>query len=463
MNDHADGNSSAILVDVVEAGERPRTGHVPCVIGENITFTTRSLETYCLSNWQPVIFDALLVAAAVEFCDRIKRRPALGWARRIRLRIAVHEPDRWGNAETLASLVDALDFVTGDRWDLTFRARKRAEAAPHQTTLAMPSGVDAVIPFSNGLDSFAVATLMSQDLSDRILRVRLGPAGDRDTLDKYKEPFASIPYRIRHGLRSVETSARSRGFKFAMISGLAVYLVGAGTIIVPESGQGALGPSLVPVGHAYEDFRNHPLFTQRMAKFLTALFGHPVVFKFPRLWYTKGETLRQFLASGGDATALLSKRSCWQDRRKVSLDHKMRQCGICAACMLRRMSLHAAGLSEASGTYVWEDLSRASFEDATPSGIRKGKRRDAQREYAIAGTLHLDHLAHLLESEADAEPVGRRADELGEALTLPARDANTKMRRLLNAHAAEWAAFLADLKPRSFILNWTAKPHEYAA
>jgi hypothetical protein len=198
-----------------------------------------------------------------------------------------------------------------------------------------------------------------------------------------------------------------------------------------------------------------------MEKLLAALFGHPVTFKFPRLWYTKGETIQQFLASGGNAAKLLTTRSCWQDRRKVSLDHKMRQCGICAACMLRRMSLHAAGLTDPQNTYVWEDLSRASFEDATPSGVRAAKR--AQREYAIAGTLHLDHLAHLLESEADAGLVERRAEELGATLALRPDDSATKMRRLLNAHAAEWAAFLADLKPRSFILHWTAKPYEYAA
>ena len=44
---------------------------------------------------------------------------------------------------------------------------------------------------------------------------------------------------------------------------------------MPESGQGALGPALAPVGQAYADYRNHPLFTGRMEKFLFALLRSP--------------------------------------------------------------------------------------------------------------------------------------------------------------------------------------------
>ncbi|MES0003086.1 hypothetical protein NKJ90_30710 [Mesorhizobium sp. M0051] len=41
-----------------------------------------------------------------------------------------------------------------------------------------------------------------------------------------------------------------------------------------ESGQGALGPALLPVGQGY------PLFTMRMAKSLNALLGSSLIFSF---------------------------------------------------------------------------------------------------------------------------------------------------------------------------------------
>lgn len=81
--------------------------------------------------------------------------------------------------------------------------------------------------------------------------------------------------------KNTETSARSRGFKFAVVSAMAAYLVDAPATIVPESGQGALAPALLPVGHGYEDYRNHPVFTKLMARFVNALLDYPIQFQFP--------------------------------------------------------------------------------------------------------------------------------------------------------------------------------------
>ena len=69
---------------------------------------------------------------------------------------------------------------------------------------------------------------------------------------------------------------------------------------MPESGQGALGPSLVPVGQTYDDYRSHPAFTRKMERFLKALFGVEVEFVFPQIWQTKAETLRRFIEECDD-------------------------------------------------------------------------------------------------------------------------------------------------------------------
>src|SRR3954462_2991643 len=106
-----------------------------------------------------------------------------------------------------------------------------------------------------------------------------------------------------------------------MISGIASYLANAGKIIVPESGQGALGPSLVTVGQAGEDWRRHPLFTRRMATFLKALPGDTVRYDFPQVWKTKAETLRQFVEECRDSSWAKPK-SCWQKNRHSSVSNK---------------------------------------------------------------------------------------------------------------------------------------------
>ena len=448
----------SVCVDVVEAGMRIRSGRIACAIDGDLTFSTHHLESYCLAQWEPVVYDALVVAAAVEFCDRIRRRHVHQWGRDIELRVPVHEPERWSAKAVSDALHDALAFLTGDRWSVSFIARKSPVSIPRQFPFDIPSDISAVVPFSEGLDSRAVAGLMHREMGDQLIRVRLGTKPfDPVTASNAKQPFTSVPYKVKPTSGAfVESSARSRGFKFAMVSGLAAYLIKAGCIIVTESGQGALGPALVPVGQTYEDYRNHPLFTDRMEKFLVALYGRRVRFEFPRLWHTKGETLAAFVKECSDGDSWSDTWSCWQQNRHVSVAGRKRQCGICAACMLRRLSVHAAGLTEDRETYVWEDLSASTFE----AGAAKDFQRitNAQREYAIAGTLHLEHLASIRHSQANRGTINLAASQLCRSRALPEAEARARLDRLLGQHEAEWKRFLAALGPHSFVVNWAAQP-----
>jgi hypothetical protein len=258
-------SAPSVAIDVVEAGARARKGWLRCEIGRNIEFQLQHLESFCFAEWEPVVYDAMLVAGAVEFADKILRRPALTWQREIALRLPVHDPARWSDRIVADALQDALAFLTGDIWEIGFYRRSVSMNAPRQGCFRMPDQSSAVIPFSDGLDSRAVGGLMAREMGDRLIRVRLGSKPYEPAASGERHLFTSVPYKIRAGDKEfVESTARSRGFKFALISGLAAYLVKARQVIVPESGQGALGPALVPVGQYYYDFRNHPLFSIRM-------------------------------------------------------------------------------------------------------------------------------------------------------------------------------------------------------
>jgi hypothetical protein len=240
-----------------------------------------------------------------------------------------------------------------------------------------------------------------------------------------------------------------------VISGIAAYLSGATQIIVPESGQGALGPSLVPVGQSYEDYRSHPAFTVRMERFFDGLFAKSITFSFPQIWYTKGETLRRFMDECGD-DQWVATRSCWQQSRQVGVDGKRRQCGVCAACMLRRMSIHAAGGIEPDDQYVWENLGASSLEAGVAPGFASTRITKAMHEYAIAGVLHLDHLAGLRRPSA-----GPSRDvychQLGQAIGLDRSLVREKLDRLIDQHAREWSAFVSSLGLKSFVRHWAAE------
>ena len=55
-----------IPIHIIEPGVRAPRGARRCEIGANVAFSTESLESYFFSTWEPVAYDALLLAAAVR-------------------------------------------------------------------------------------------------------------------------------------------------------------------------------------------------------------------------------------------------------------------------------------------------------------------------------------------------------------------------------------------------------------
>ncbi len=443
-----------LVVDVVEAGARRRKGTVPCRLERNIDFDLEALESFSSLKWQPTVYDLLVVAAAVEFCDRSLARSAMNWGRKFSVHIPVHDPEKWSDKAVTRALVEVLNLLTGDDWHFEFRSRKESAAPPLQDRMRFPSNAEAVIAYSDGMDSYAVAGLERKRLGSRLVRVRVGrKQRDISKKERLRLPFVALPYVVKlDNGRNAENSARSRGFKFSVVSAVAAYLIDAPSVIVPESGQGALAPVLLPVGQGYEDYRSHPVFTTLMQRFFKALLGYQIQYQFPRLWMTKGETLREFVDSCGGDARWATTRSCWQQSRQVAVSSERRQCGVCAACILRRLSVHAAGLNEPPENYVWESLKAAIWEEGVAKDF--GSFTPALREYSIAGVLHFEHLAAILESVQYELIKRRRTNELARSLAVSPLVVEQNLDRLLQQHAMEWSAFTYDLGPESFVRQW---------
>lgn len=436
------------LVDVLEPGVTIRTGSSAAVIGEVIELDTEGLENYFFADWNPTLIDLLVVAGAAEFCDAVKRRPLHQWSRRFDLRVAVHDPGLWNSEAVKPVVEDALGYLTGDVWRFTFMPRRKA-VERRDSTLDLAGGVTTIMPYSDGLDSRAVHALVAaKEGAAGLVRVRLGSGGvDQPRSKRKRQPFTIVPYKVNSSER-VETSARSRGFKFAAVTGIAAILAKVERIVVTESGQGAFGPMLAVSGQIYPDYRVHPTFSRRMERLLFALTGWAVHYEYPRLFSTKGETLRAANALA-QPPSWHDTRSCWQQSRQTGFDGKRRQCGVCAACMLRRVSMLSAGIDEPASAYVWERLSAEQYEDGVVDGFVK--LTPALRAYAVAGVLHMDHLADLVESPLHARLLRRAARDAAEALSSDPVEVEEQLRSMLERHAEEWRAFRKALGPRSFV------------
>ena len=451
-----DASVPSATIAVFEPGSRPRRADFQCKIGRDLTIDPDLLSRYCVRDLDSVVDDLVLVSGSVAFTDRVvARKPSIAWRRNLSVSIPVHDPDRWREPELYRRLTGTLDYLTGDNWTLTFTQRRHRTNIQPQARLPLGGGTSLVMPYSDGLDSFAVARLVAaRHCNVPLILVTTGNrknhALDESNLDLSRSMYrVAIPFRLssRRGLvRHREPSYRSRAFVFGVMAGIAAHLLNATQIFVAESGQGAFGPWLAPVGNEAPDVRMHPSFTSRLASLLNLVLGTALAHVHPQLWKTKGETLqdltRLHLADGWWLTS-----SCARDQRHVSLDNRRVQCGVCAGCLLRRQSLHAAGLTSNAENYLWNDLSAATLSRAV-SGRRTARNDERQ---ALCAVLEIQQFA---EMNAQAEHLRTAADDLSPFVNERSDFVEAKLKRLISTHASEWTQFRSTLASRSFINRW---------
>lgn len=438
---------------ILEAGkEAPRRslkGETLATIGSEIRCDKDIFDSFSYEGWTNIHHDLLIVCAAVEYADRRWGRSALHWSRSIHVTVPVIELAAWLDTKVQQNLRETLRHLTGDEWQFAFvKNEGDANDRPRQRPLFPKQHKEFAIAYSEGLDSLCVSGLHNE--KDVAVCVRVAKHKQRRRKDE--RPFDRLPFDVIVK-PSTEDSARSRGFKFAAITAIAAHLSKVGRIIVPESGQGALGPVLLPLRNIYPDYRNHPTFFRLMEKFIQALLQTSVVYEQPRLWYTKGQTISAFLEKpSANAEQVINTRSCWQQRANVRMGGKLRQCGVCAACQLRRMSLYAACVEEPEDTYTIADLRAERFSEAIPKQ-NSARVTTTLYEYGFMGARHLQQLGDFAtESDEKLKPY---ALELAEALGASMDDVHAQLREMLRSHSEEWNVFTKAQGEQTYLKLWT--------
>lgn len=436
---------------VVEKGKKPdrkcSKSDAVAQIGDDIEFDPQILNSLGDDGCLKVHYDLLVLCAAIEFADRYFKR-GQDWSRSLHLTVPVIELAIWQRAEVQKTLSDVLRHLTCDNWSFEFvQAKDLSPLSWRQMQIRTGKEKKTfAIAYSEGLDSRAVASLSGKKEEAVCIRV----AKNRQHPSYSDSYFTAIPFKVT--TRGRESSFRSRGFQFAVMTGIAAHLTQVRNIVVPESGQGVFSPVLLPLHLIYVDYRNHPSFFAKMERFLQEVLAYKVEFKQPRMWSTKGQTLSAFLAiPGKNAEDLTSTRSCWQTRRIVNYGGKRRQCGLCAACLLRRFSMHAAGVEECADTYVIKDLKVPEISKAL-AVLKKKEDRHIMIEYGMAGTRHFQRLADLARNSDEKLRIS--VAETAEATGESKDETLKKLRDFLNQHLKEWQAFLAEQGDRSFLMDW---------
>ena len=120
--------------------------------------------------------------------------------------------------------------------------------------------------------------------------------------------------------------------------------------------------------------------------------------------------------------------------------------------MLRRLSVHSAGETELDEAYIWSNLQASEFEAGATPSFRRPKK--AFLPYAIAGTLHMDHLAHMTKSPEARDIMKRNALLLSRVLKKPVALIEPRLARMLDRHSEEWGSYVRSLGSPTFIGQW---------
>ena len=333
--------------------------------------------------------DVLVLATHVHAADtRVSRTSESqdGWTREIRLIVPVSEPDRW-NA-VAPTLMRLLNFLTGDRWTINFRARPRAFSvvAPRRPAeIAGPAFNDLAL-FSGGLDSL-IGAIDVLEFGRTPLFVSY--AGEGATSNAQYTIFSALKahYRSRAFDRlrlwmtfpdgfisgsASENTTRSRSFLFFALGAFA----GSGfdgmvTLKVPENGLISVNVPLDPLRLGSLSTRTtHPFYMARWNDVLTTL-GVNVRVENPYWDKTKGEMVKG-CANGALLRRLTpSSLSCaspvkgrWQG---IGTQH----CGYCVPCLIRRAALSAGLRPNRDPTiYTIDDLTARALSTRQSEGVQ---------------------------------------------------------------------------------------------
>lgn len=276
---------------------------VVCIIGKDLRIGYKNLQQKCGKELSTIEIDFLLIAGAVAFTDRKIKRKRSQWARQLTIHISVYCPEQWNRSQN--KLVECLNFLTGDDWKFEFIKREdNLQQGFQQTFLKDLKGQIMVIPYSGGMDSYAGLNLIQHDEPE--VKPFLATIEFKRTHETKKSAFDTshcldesdnrtyVPISFSK-LDHPEISFRSRTFVFFSVAAIVARLIGSKRILVPESGQGALGTVLITLGDEPAFQATVPTFTEKLRNLLGVLWNNAPAFEHPYLWNTKAEVLHRLI------------------------------------------------------------------------------------------------------------------------------------------------------------------------
>jgi 7-cyano-7-deazaguanine synthase in queuosine biosynthesis len=324
----------------------------------------------------PVSLDLCEIAAYVYLGDKaVSRGKYEQWTRNLSWIVPVREPDRWNSVKEI--LTNTIATLSGDNVRFTFVPKPKAKTATRskskkasttQATTEFPE-VDCSCLFSGGLDSFAGAAYLIDQEGRRPLFSSHCANGElknkqRDLMNVIQKKFGKNFHHFQYWVTSrrnknaphkyvrQENSHRARSFLFMSFATVAAASRGLSDIFICENGVLSLN---VPISDARKGSRStrhaHPLYLFHFNQLINALYGRKFNVQNPFSLQTKREEI-VLLKRLGLESAIKDTVTCWGYPNQTCRYKYSNHCGYCIPCVVRRVSLIAAGMEECDDQYV---------------------------------------------------------------------------------------------------------------
>ena len=341
-------------IDVVLYGPRPMRQGAGSV-GNQLPSAIAGLGVRVDERAFDFLTIAMAVIAADTFIDR-SHWAANGWSREIQLDIPLAQPTIWN--PVLPTLKRALDFLSGDRWGISFRTggpRPPSQAAILRKRKTVGIGsADCVSLFSGGLDSLlGVSKLVACGRTPVLVShsYRGDKSYQRKLVPQLGKPlpwFEANANPANTGGGPNDTSMRTRSLGFLAYGAVVASAVSSKRgdaqeqvdLFVPENGFIALNAPLTRRRLGSHSTRTtHPHFLSLIQNVLDAV-GLPVRLSNEFRHQTKGEMMDEAKRAGRPTDIFSRTVSCGKWKRKNT------QCGHCVPCLIRRAAFFRAGIDD---------------------------------------------------------------------------------------------------------------------
>lgn len=347
-----------------------------------------------------ILADLIDLAVGIHAVDRMATSHR-DERRRLEVRLPLRG-DEFRSRDVNQLLTNLLSWYTDDYWSFEFVKRKEGSRRLNEVQLRLPwifhnEKPKEVALWSGGLD--ALAGLCNRLRSDPNKQYFLFGTGSNSEVRGVQRTVAEeVSKKIGRGsvscsqisIRLEETkdfdgrknkAPRTRGFVVLLLGAAKALLEDQNRLYVYENGIGAINLAFSGGLHGIDHSRAvHPRSLYLVGEFIEALIGRPFEVINPFVFNTKAwmcEALRRY----GFTDLVASTISC-DSKPRARFGEKVRHCGSCTSCLLRRQALLAAGIGDE--TNYATILSNDVIRDSKSTPLRAMRKQIATLEACLA-------------------------------------------------------------------------------